>query len=129
MKLFCSCLQLIFCYISQVNLLGSTFLGSCMLITNCLWSLYLKDSLAGYKYFYSYFLSLKIFSLGLPWWPCGKESAFQCRGRGFNPWGMIIPHATGQLSPSATTTELAFLNERAWVMQTTEPMRSGTRGP
>ena len=23
---------------------------------------------------------------GLPWWSSGKESAFQCRGRGFNPW-------------------------------------------
>ena len=24
--------------------------------------------------------------LGLPWWSSGKESTFQCRGCGFNPW-------------------------------------------
>ena len=30
--------------------------------------------------------SLKIHSLGLPWWSSGKESALQCRGRGFDPW-------------------------------------------
>ena len=23
---------------------------------------------------------------GLPWWSSGKESAFQCRGCGFDPW-------------------------------------------
>ena len=23
--------------------------------------------------------------VGLPWWSSGKESAFQCRGRGFDP--------------------------------------------
>ena len=40
--------------------------------------------------------------------------------------GIKIPHAAGQLSPCATTTELAFLNERAHVLQTREPMRSGT---
>ena len=25
-------------------------------------------------------------SIGLPWWSSGKESALQCRGRGFDPW-------------------------------------------
>ena len=35
--------------------------------------------------------------------------------------GTKIPHATGQLSPRATTTEPAHLNERAHVPQTTEP--------
>ena len=24
--------------------------------------------------------------VGFPWWSSGKESTFQCRGRGFNPW-------------------------------------------
>ena len=24
--------------------------------------------------------------LGLPWWSSGKESAYQCRGHGFDPW-------------------------------------------
>ena len=35
--------------------------------------------------------------------------------------GIKIPHAVGQLSPRITTTELARLNERARVPQTTEP--------
>ena len=43
--------------------------------------------------------------------------------------GATIPHATGQLSPRATTTELAHLNKRARVLQTTEPMCSGARAP
>ena len=28
----------------------------------------------------------KMDNQGLPWWSSGKESAFQCRGRGFDPW-------------------------------------------
>ena len=28
---------------------------------------------------------------GVPWWFSGKESAFQCRRRGFNPWVKKIP--------------------------------------
>ena len=43
--------------------------------------------------------------------------------------GTKIPHAAGQLSPCATTTELARLNERACVPQTTEPMGSGAHAP
>ena len=39
--------------------------------------------------------------------------------------GTKIPHATGQLSLSATTTELTCLNERARV----PPMRPGARVP
>ena len=45
-------------------------------------------------------------------------------GRGTNN-----PHAAGQLSPCATSTELVRLNERVHMPQTTEPMRSGTRTP
>ena len=30
-------------------------------------------------------------SLGLPRWLSGKESAYQCRGRGFDPWSRKIP--------------------------------------
>ena len=44
-------------------------------------------------------------------------------------WGTKIPHAAGQLSPRATTTELARLNERAHVPQTTEPTHPGARVP
>ena len=44
-------------------------------------------------------------------------------------WGTKIPHAAGQLSPHAATTELARLNERARVPQTTEPTCPGARVP
>ena len=27
----------------------------------------------------------KLTNIGLPWWLSGKESACQCKGRGFNP--------------------------------------------
>ena len=30
-------------------------------------------------------------TLALPWWLSGKESACQCRRRGFNPWAGEIP--------------------------------------
>ena len=30
----------------------------------------------------------------LPWWLRGKESAYQCRRLGFNPWSGKIPHTT-----------------------------------
>ena len=43
--------------------------------------------------------------------------------------GTKIPHAVGQLSPGATTTELLHLNERAHVPQTTEPMLPGAHTP
>ena len=45
---------------------------------------------------------------GLPWWCSGWESAWQCRGHGFEPWSGKIPHAAEQLSPRATTTEPAL---------------------
>ena len=43
--------------------------------------------------------------------------------------GTKIPHATGQLSLRATTTELTRLNERARVPQTTGPTCSGAHVP
>ena len=43
--------------------------------------------------------------------------------------GTKIPHAVGQLSLPATTTELMCLNERARMLQTTEPRRSGAHVP
>ena len=42
---------------------------------------------------------------GLSWLSSGKESTCQCRGRGFDPWSRKIPHAVGQLSLCAITTE------------------------
>ena len=47
----------------------------------------------------------EIIKLGLPWWHSGEESTCQCRGHKFNPWSGKIPHAMGQLSWRATTTE------------------------
>ena len=41
--------------------------------------------------------------------------------------GTKIPHATGQLSPRTTTTELACLNETASLPQTIAPTFSGAR--
>ena len=43
--------------------------------------------------------------------------------------GTKIPHATGQLSPRATITELARLNKKAHVPQTTEPTCPGACVP
>ena len=43
--------------------------------------------------------------------------------------GTKIPHAAGQLSPRATTTELARLNERACVLHTTESTHPGAHAP
>ena len=47
--------------------------------------------------------------IGLPWWRSGWESACQCRGHGFEPWSVKIPHAAEQLGPWTTTTEPARL--------------------
>ena len=47
----------------------------------------------------------QISARGLPWWLSGKDSACQCRRRGFNPWSRKIPHALEQLSPCTTATE------------------------
>ena len=45
---------------------------------------------------------------GLPWWLSGKESPWQCRRYGFNPWLRKIPHIVDQLSSCTTTTELVL---------------------
>ena len=44
---------------------------------------------------------------GLLWWSSGKESACQCKGHSFDLWSKKTPHAVGQLSPDAITTEPA----------------------
>lgn len=58
---------------------------------------------------------------GLPQWSSGKQSALQYRGCGFDP--------LGQQSLHPTTTEIMHLNERAHVLQTTEPIHSGAQAP
>ena len=65
------------------------------------------------------------------------KSACQRRGRRFDPWlGTKVPQPAEQLSlrttllsPRSTTTEPAHLNERAHVLQTTEPTCSGAHAP
>ena len=43
----------------------------------------------------------RIHRWGLTWGRSGWESAYQCRGHGFDPWPGRIPHAAEQLSPCA----------------------------
>ena len=45
--------------------------------------------------------------------PCGWESTCWCKGNGFCPWSRKIPHAVGQPSPYATTTEPTHCRTRA----------------
>ena len=40
---------------------------------------------------------------GLPWWFNGKESAYQCRRRGFDPWSGTDPTSHGVIGPCVTT--------------------------
>ena len=47
----------------------------------------------------------KVTSLVVQW----LRIACQCRGRRFNPRSSKIPHAVGQLSPHATSTEACTL--------------------
>ena len=57
--------------------------------------------------------------------PAVKNPPYNARDMGLIPGqGTKIPQAAGQLSPHATTTELARLNQRACVLQTTESTRS-----
>ena len=69
----------------------------------------------------------KIQKTGLSRWSSGKESACHCRRHRFNPWSRKIPHASEQLSPSATTTEPVLWSPQAttteartfWVLRAT----------
>ena len=56
--------------------------------------------------------------------PSNAGDAGSIRGRGTK-----IPHASGQLSTRAATTEPARLNKRACTPQTTEPTRPGACAP
>ena len=66
------------------------------------------------------------------------ESTCQCRGHGLDSWSRKIPHATGQLSPWATTTEPVLLelgshsersrhNEKPAHRNEEEPLLTATR--
>ena len=72
---------------------------------------------------------------GLPWWSSNHWTAFQCRGRGFNPWSGKVPHAEGQLSlllnasalePCSMTREA--MKVRSWWSTTREwPLLASSR--
>ena len=47
-------------------------------------------------------------TLGFPWWFGGEESAYQCRGHGFDLRSGKIPHAAEQLSLGAAAAELVL---------------------
>ena len=57
---------------------------------------------------------------GLPWWLSGKESIYQSRRHGFDPWSRRTPHAVEQLSPCATALEPGIRNYWTWVATTDE---------
>ena len=62
--------------------------------------------------------------------PVVKNPPYNAGDAGSIPgWVTKIPHAAGQLSLRATTTELTCLNERAHVLQTTEPKLPGAHAP
>ena len=48
---------------------------------------------------------VKTMKSGLPQWLSGKESPWQCRRHGFDPWSRKIPQAAGQLSLYTTAIE------------------------
>ena len=57
-----------------------------------------------------------------PGGPVVKNPTFNSGDAGSTTgWGTKIPHATGQLSPSTTTTEFACLSERARMPQLQSP--------
>ena len=45
---------------------------------------------------------------GPPWWLSGKESTYQWRRHGFDPWSGKIPYAVEELTPYATTSKLVL---------------------
>ena len=53
----------------------------------------------------SYWLAKNDTFLVLPWWLIGKESAYQCRRRGFDSWSGKVSCAMEQLSSCTTITE------------------------
>ena len=63
---------------------------------------------------------------GAPQWLSGKESTCQCRRHGFDPWSRMIPHATEEETPCATSTELRY---RAWKSELLSPCAATTESP
>ena len=88
---------------------------------------------SAYMYMYNWFTLQKKLTQhcrDFPGGPVVKNPPSNAGDAGLIPGrGTRITHAAGQLSPRATTTELACLNERACVPQTTEPMSPGACTP
>ena len=61
--------------------------------------------------------SLKRKAEGLPWWLTGKESTYQSRRHGFDPWSRKIPHAP--------VPQLFSLCSRTWELQLLSPCTLG----
>ena len=75
-------------------------------------------------------VNMKVTDRDFPGGPVVKNPLSNAGDAGSIPGqGSKIPHATWQLSLRATTAELARLNKRACMLQTTEPTRSGTHAP
>ena len=90
----------------------------------------LHKVLFNYQFFCAPQLKQKLGNGDFPSFPVVKNLPYNAGDAGLIPgWGTKIPHAMWQLSPRTTTTELARLNERACVPQTTEPMHSGAHVP
>ena len=53
---------------------------------------------------------LKDKHLRLPWWFSGKESTYQCKEHGSDPWSGKIPDAVGRLSLCTMITEVTCCN-------------------
>ena len=64
-------------------------------------------------------LGIKNIGKRLPWGRSGWESAFRCRGHGFEPWSGKIPHAAKQLSSCATTAEPVLKSPQATTAEPT----------
>ena len=61
--------------------------------------------------------------------PGGYESAFQCRGHGFDPWSRKIPHIMKWQSQCAPNTEPTHLSLRAATSEVHMPSASQQEKP
>ena len=58
-----------------------------------------------------------LYILVLPWWVSGKESACQCRRRGFNPWVGKIPWRRKTATQSSILAWRTPMDRGAWRLQ------------
>ena len=53
--------------------------------------------------YYKYILIQKVFCIGFPWWLSGKESAYQCKKHGFDPWASLVAQLVKSPPPMQET--------------------------